>query len=131
MRPFFSFWAHVVEFWISVSVLSLFSHKMFALGYVLLFLFSVSLSLPLVQPPAGSFVYSGRHDHGILLPPRRRGGGANQSDTMARLIAAVQQAKERSNGYLTRIIQHEKKATPSPSINMEPSTKRTKVEKDE
>ena len=104
---------------------------MFALGYVLLFLFSVSLSLPLVQPPAGSFVYSGRHDHGILLPPRRRGGGANQSDTMARLIAAVQQAKERSNGYLTRIIQHEKKATPSPSINMEPSTKRTKVEKDE
>eukprot|EP00977_Amphora_coffeiformis_P027461 scaffold34612_cov165-Amphora_coffeaeformis.AAC.27 len=74
------------------------------------------------RPPAGSFVYSGRHDHGVLLPPR----GGKDSD-MAHLIVAVQQAKERSNEYLTRIIEQEKVTSPI----SEPSTKRTKVEEDD
>lgn len=42
---------------------------------------------------------------------------------MAHLIAAVHQAKEASNEYLTRIIESEKATTTA-----EPSTKRTKVE---
>ena len=56
-----------------------------------------------------------------MLPPR-----GSDSD-MAHLIVAVNQAKEASNEYLTRIIEQEK-VTSSPA---EPSTKRTKVEEDD
>ena len=69
------------------------------------------------QPPPGSFVCSGRHDHGVLLPPRA-------SLPMARLIAAVQQAKDASNQYLTAVME-KKKAI---QLAAEPLTKRTKVD---
>ena len=88
----------------------------------------------IVQPPAGSYVYSGRHDHGVLLPPRHTDG------TMAHMIAAVQKAKEASNKYLTNIIvmqqqqqqkkQQQEDAATSP-LAKEPSTKRTKVNPDQ
>lgn len=76
-------------------------------------------------------MYSGRHDHGVLLPPR---GG--QSAT-AQLIAVVQQAKDASNAYWTQIIEYEKAAeqaatdassSPPLSTTTEPSLKRTKVD---
>ena len=75
-----------------------------------------------IQPPAGSIVYSGRHDQGVLLP--RRG----VTSPMARLVAAVQQAKQASNEYLTAVMDREKTSTAASPSTAEPSTKRTKVD---
>ena len=71
------------------------------------------------QPPAGSYAYSGRHDQGVLLPPRGPHGD------MAHLVAALAQAKQASNEYLTQIIAQEKEAAKSPTA--EPSQKRSKT----
>ena len=54
------------------------------------------------QPDAGSYDYSGMHDHGPMIPPLE--GGA-----MAQLLGCVQDSKKHSDEYLTQIIQEEKK----------------------
>ncbi|CAB9505120.1 expressed unknown protein [Seminavis robusta] len=46
------------------------------------------------KPSAGSYDYSGMHDHGPLVPPREGG-------EMAQLIGCVQAAKQYSIGNMT------------------------------
>jgi hypothetical protein len=54
------------------------------------------------KPEAGSFVYSGMHDQGPLIPPREGG-------EMAQLLGCVQAAKQFNDEYLTSILEDEKK----------------------
>lgn len=62
----------------------------------------------LKKPEAGDFSYSGMHDTGPLVKPVEGG-------VIASLIAAVQQAKDHNDTFLTRIIEAEKNsAEPRP-----------------
>ena len=61
------------------------------------------LSHNLLQPEAGSFEYSGMHDHGPLVPPREGGD-------IAQLIGCVQAAQTFNNDFMTQILQVEKES---------------------
>eukprot|EP00527_Entomoneis_sp_CCMP2396_P004113 CAMPEP_0198151390 /NCGR_PEP_ID=MMETSP1443-20131203/55520_1 /TAXON_ID=186043 /ORGANISM="Entomoneis sp., Strain CCMP2396" /LENGTH=116 /DNA_ID=CAMNT_0043817037 /DNA_START=46 /DNA_END=396 /DNA_ORIENTATION=- len=54
-----------------------------------------------VKPEAGSYVYSGMHDQGVLQEPKEGG-------VMGDLISCVVAAKEANNKYLTHVIEQEK-----------------------
>eukprot|EP00567_Pseudictyota_dubia_P006453 CAMPEP_0197441294 /NCGR_PEP_ID=MMETSP1175-20131217/7600_1 /TAXON_ID=1003142 /ORGANISM="Triceratium dubium, Strain CCMP147" /LENGTH=144 /DNA_ID=CAMNT_0042971549 /DNA_START=17 /DNA_END=451 /DNA_ORIENTATION=- len=55
-----------------------------------------------VKPPPGSYVYSGVHDHGPMIPPREGGPFAD-------LVGCAVAAKEASDSYLTGVIEAEQK----------------------
>ncbi|GAX14957.1 hypothetical protein FisN_12Lh342 [Fistulifera solaris] len=57
------------------------------------------------RPEPGEFRYSGRHDGGVLPPPKDGG-------PMALMIGCVQEAKNANDEYLTSVIDKEKDEIP-------------------
>mmetsp|Transcript_12838 Transcript_12838/g.35553 ORF Transcript_12838/g.35553 Transcript_12838/m.35553 type:complete len:111 (-) Transcript_12838:5188-5520(-) len=54
-----------------------------------------------VKPEAGSYVYSGMHDQGVMVEPKEGG-------VMSSLVGCLMSAKEENNKYLTSVIDDEK-----------------------
>jgi hypothetical protein len=83
------------------------------------------------KPPAGSFIYSGMHDQGILDAPREGGD-------MAILIACCEDAKAHTDHYLTNVImqqtetytsEQQAKAQAQSQLEDQHTKKKTKIKK--
>ena len=82
------------------------------------------------KPPAGSFIYSGMHDQGILDAPREGGD-------LAILIACCEDAKAHTDHYLTNVIMQqtetyttEQQAQSQSQLEDQHTKKKTKIKKD-
>jgi hypothetical protein len=72
------------------------------------FLFDASSKTTVVLSPAPENVmYSGRHDHGLLVMPQQQD---NNDDDIAMLLSHCDDAKAHADEYLTRIMEQEQQS---------------------